>query len=464
MNTFIKKNQIYLQMFFKAMFLIHLLFCYNAYIVGTLISKIITVVAVVSGALLLLTRLTELKKILFSFEGAMLLLFMASYLVSVVLNIQYGYYEGLKYFIWLILLLGGVFWTNRDATHEQVRREIFFLCIILIGYAVVMNCISLGLLFARYSGFYNAADGRIYLIGFAYWGRLYGVYVDPNYGAVVSGAAILAACFCLTYVKKAWIRVLFVLSMIPSILNCAFSASRTGLVSLGIGGAAFLFAYVWRKGKKHHVLKALGAAVCGLMAVIIILTGTVSGYNKLMAGLASGSEKLEDTEKKQQELIIGRQTELNGDISNRRFDIWKSGWDIFKQKPVFGVGWGNNVEYVKQNIPDSYLINNDLATFDVFHNSFIDILVDQGIVGIVITLVFMGGVIVMLIKTFRRREYDAGVMALLFGGVAMLGFSGCVLSVLVYVNCGLSYLFWLFLGYLVYFCRRGDQEKGLVKE
>ena len=65
MNTFIKKNQIYLQMFFKAMFLIHLLFCYNAYIVGTLISKIITVVAVVSGAVLLLTRLTELKKILF---------------------------------------------------------------------------------------------------------------------------------------------------------------------------------------------------------------------------------------------------------------------------------------------------------------------------------------------------------------------------------------------------------------
>ena len=90
MNTFIKKNQIYLQMFFKAMFLIHLLFCYNAYIVGTLISKIITVVAVVSGAVLLLTRLTELKKILFSFVGAMLLLFMASYRGSVVFNIGAG--------------------------------------------------------------------------------------------------------------------------------------------------------------------------------------------------------------------------------------------------------------------------------------------------------------------------------------------------------------------------------------
>lgn len=229
---------------------------------GTLISRIITIVAVVSGAILLLTRLTELKKILFSFEGVMLLLFMASYLVSVVLNIQYGYYEGLKYFIWLILLLGGVFWTNRDATHEQVRREIFFLCIILIGYAVVMNCISLGLLFARYSGFYSAADGRIYLIGFAYWGRLYGVYVDPNYGAVVSGAAILAAGFCLTYVKKAWIRVLFVLSMIPSILNCAFSASRTGLVSLGIGRGCFPVCICMEKGQKTSCTKSIK---CGCM-------------------------------------------------------------------------------------------------------------------------------------------------------------------------------------------------------
>lgn len=71
------------------------------------------------------------------------------------------------------------------------------------------------------------------------------------------------------------------------------------------------------------------------MAVIIILTGTVSGYNKLMAGLASGSERPEDTEKKQQELIIGRQTELNGDISNPNALIFGRVDGIFLSRNLF---------------------------------------------------------------------------------------------------------------------------------
>lgn len=70
------------------------------------------------------------------------------------------------------------------------------------------------------------------------------------------------------------------------------------------------------------------------------------------------------------------------DISNRRIDIWKSAIEIFKEKPVFGVGHNTVLAYVEAEQEDSYLINNDHMHFSSMHNAFFDILVAQGAVGL----------------------------------------------------------------------------------
>ena len=67
-------------------------------------------------------------------------------------------------------------------------------------------------------------------------------------------------------------------------------------------------------------------------------------------------------------LEIGREQDISGDISNRRFSIWKSGIDLFAESPLIGVGgYSNIVTFAQENIPTTYLVANDYKIFDSFH-------------------------------------------------------------------------------------------------
>lgn len=468
MRRYIDKYEMKIQLLFKSLFLIHLLFSINILLVGTAVSKLVMVASVFVGFILLITRLFDFKQILFSFEGAVLLVFMVSYVVSVILNIQYGYISGIKYFIWFSLLMGGVFWINRKNSRREVYREMLLLSIVLIVVTTITNIINIGLLLDKYNCFYPGADGNHYLMGFADWGRLYGIYTDPNYGAVISCAAVIAAVFCFFSVRKTVWKGLLAISVIPNLFYCSFSASRTGKLALMIGSAVIVFVYLLRKCGKMYLLKSAAAAVLVAVVAFGVFDGVQVGYNTIQYYLVEKEESPSDKNNSEQPgesekpgvKPIGRtEEELQGDISNRRFDIWKSGFNIFKKNPVFGIGWNNTVAYIQKNMPDSYMLGtvNNLADFDIFHNSFIDVFVFQGIFGGVIMIALMLYVLVLLIKKLISRKYEPWFFAMAVATVILCVFSGCVLSVLVYFNNPISYLFWLCLGYVMYFCKTEEE-------
>ena len=473
MKSYIDKYGVQLQLLFKILFLIHLLFSLNIILVGTPIAKLVMVVSVFLGFVLLLTRLTQWRQIIFSFEGAVLILFLISYIVSVVINMRYGINSGLKYFIWFCLLIGGVFWVDRNIEHRLIKREMLTLSVVLLIIVTITNIVSLALLISKYNTIYAGADGNYYVMGFASWGRLYGVYVDPNYGAVISCAAILAAVFCLLYAKRLIWKIIFALSVIPNIFYCAFSASRTGKIAMMIGSAIIVFVYLLKKCKKIYWLKSVAAAVCASVVSIAVLNGVQAGYNKIQLYISESKQNIpnqpvnnttpnnsDKTDKPSENTesnvtIIDRTEELNGDISNRRFDIWSSGLKVFMKNPLFGIGWNNTIAYVRENMPDSYLLGeiNDLAYFDIFHNSFIDVFVFQGLFGGILMIILIIYTLILLIKKIVHRKYEPRMFAWSVAGIMLCVFSGCVLSVLVYFNNAISYLFWLFLGYIMYFCK-----------
>lgn len=90
------------------------------------------------------------------------------------------------------------------------------------------------------------------------------------------------------------------------------------------------------------------------------------------------------------------------DISNRRFDIWKSAVEIFKTSPVFGISRANILPYVDDNLPDSYLVTNEYMRFDSMHNMFFEILVSQGAVGLITFLTF---IIFVIVGIFKYGKY-----------------------------------------------------------
>lgn len=459
MKRYIDKYGANAQLLFKALFLIHLIFSLNILIVGTAVSKLVLAASVLVGVVVLFTRLFEIKQIIRSFEGAVLILFIISYIVSVLVNIRYGFMSGAKYFIWFCLLMGGVFWINRNTDRKMVYREFIILGIILIVITTIMNLVNIGLLIEKYSSIYASADGNYYVMGYASWGRLYGIYTDPNYGSVISSVAVVSALFCFLSTRSNVLRVLFAISVIPNFFYCSFSASRTGNITMMLGIAVFLFIFLIRKFGKMYLLKSAAVSVCAAVVSVIMFNGIQTGYNSIQKHISQSisssqtNTDITDSEPEDAPTIGRTEEELQGDISNRRFDIWNSGFEIFKKNPVFGIGWNNTVAYVSENIPDSYMLGdiNGLANFDVFHNSFMDVFVFQGLTGGVIMLALIVYVLILLVKETAARKYEPKYFALSVATVLLCVFSGCVLSVLVYFNNVISYLFWLFLGYIIYF-------------
>ena len=335
---------------------------------------------------------------------------------------------------------------------------------LIIGITSVMNLISMIMMFVNYCGYCILDDGRSFLIGVAYWGRLYGIHTDPNYGSVLSVIALIAGIYFFLKLKKTWLRVLMIISAALQAMFIIFSASRTGLVATCVCMLLFWFMYSLHKKKK--IIRACIVAVVAVVVVLGVNKGVVVGYNYTVTQISKLQEEhkkpdKKDEEKKDEMVKLGRKEELEGDVSNRRFDLWKNAVDMTKTSPVVGVSFGNFIPYAEENLPDCYMISNDFATFNAFHNMFMDLIASQGIIGFIVFIGIMLSSLWYLLKHYKTiPEADKPVCAFLFSACAAMLVSSLFVSEILYVNNQVTVLFWTLWGFLIYFVKKGEQQKG----
>ncbi|MGN0520160.1 MAG: O-antigen ligase family protein, partial [Candidatus Fimenecus sp.] len=116
-----------------------------------------------------------------------------------------------------------------------------------------------------------------------------------------------------------------------------------------------------------------------------------------------------------------------------------------------GITFRNYIPYAEQNLPETYIVNNDSGKFPSMHNSFVDVLVSQGILGMILLLCFIASVLTVFFRYFFKAkgvEYRYNTFLLL-----------CFLPVFVsmmfysetfYMNTGGAFLFWSFLGFFMH--------------
>ena len=69
----------------------------------------------------------------------------------------------------------------------------------------------------------------------------------------------------------------------------------------------------------------------------------------------------------------------------QRLEMWKAGWVMFRDSPIFGVGNDGSVKIKKKLIEDG-VISSKLMSFTHVHNEFIESLSKRGIVGLIFLL------------------------------------------------------------------------------
>lgn len=79
----------------------------------------------------------------------------------------------------------------------------------------------------------------------------------------------------------------------------------------------------------------------------------------------------------------------SGGIGDARLPVYRTTWDLFQQRPVFGWGWQSFRYIFRQVQPDDYKLQNEQRTASVVldaHNDWLQRLMELGLVGAVLSL------------------------------------------------------------------------------
>lgn len=467
---FIKKDYVrILEWSFKISYLLLGLATFNAFLYSSPIQPLLVKLCLVLGILTLIGRLIFFRDYIKTPGWIVLALFCVSFLLSIFVNRSYGQAGAdFKWLIWTGMLFFLLYVCDSSKSVQAYKKEFSVIAHIIIIYGALSAAAGLIMMKTLYYKVWLTGDGETMFAGFR-WGRLWGIYTDPNYGGVLSTAAVL---LCLYFIleKKGMIKK--VIYGVLIVLNCGyivFSDSRTSeiclIAALGFWG---IYSAVTKKGSVKR-------RCIGLAAIAVFSVAFLGGAFYLKAEVSTQVQKQMDVKLKKELANKPKQTlndqqtrhdksrkdDLKADVSNGRIALWTGGLEVWKTKPVLGTGYNSFLPYVKDKLPDSYLINNPQGEYVSLHNTYLNILAYQGIVGFVIFFVFL---ILVLIRWWRGqasvKDGDRNYIAVLSACVLTAGISMVFLLDGLYTNSPGSFALWTFLGYLMHdTVKEGIEEK-----
>lgn len=442
------------------------------------------------GIALLLLRLLRAKSYLKTPGIWLLAGLIALYAVSSVVNFSYGGMSGFvsngKATVWMscqMLLL----YAFDTPSLEDLKKEFRVMCWVIVGFNFLSVLVSYAMLIINYSYLY-IGDGTSIMSGVV-WNRLWGTFIDPNYGAVEAVVAILISAYFFQEKKNIGLRIFFLVNIVLSVMYVVYSDSRTGMVVLAIAIVSYTFLGLVYTGKKIR-RGVVSVLTCGAIAVCLALgvlgsfsvvktvgllpreaylqmqnnwsqganpTGdTVAGESEVPEADASTQQPTEDT------LEIGRgEEQLDTGAGNRRLAIWKSGLEIAKKSPMFGTTFRNLVPFAYQETPYTYIIHNEDKVFWDFHNCFVNVLACQGIPALILFLAF---VVIVLKKAItyllRNPKTMLKEQILLVSVLATIAGGAMFNSMIMYVSSIETAIFWIFLGYCMQICHLEEKANA----
>lgn len=453
---------------FKLYYLIYLLLAFNAYINERKFMSYATLILTAAGILILGCMAIQMQRYKSMCNIKLNLFFITSYVFSSVCMYRYGFTDNGKECIWLFLSMIVLYASSYCYTREEIKKEFQVLSVVWAVYCTVINAISISMVvWGREYGVQTYSEGvkGYKVIGFK-WGRLWGLYDDPNHGATIAVAAIILALYLIWSTEKKWLKAIWLLTILVQFIYISLSDSRTGLVTLVV--VTFLWSAVSMYLKGRHkgmaAKKTLGVGIITGVLLSAAVAGAVyeceQQYNVIDKKLEVAWKKKNKTIQKPVSGQVGRKKDLVQDASNGRLDIWESGFEISKTSPVYGVSFRNMTAYAEEKLPKTYLVNNgEGVKYDSLHNAAMDVLVSQGVIGIAIVLL----ILLNTVRLMRRKlgiieKQDRYTVLACFTVLSAMGAGSMFLSIVFYLNAPQTYVFWLCFGYFITFLQKERRD------
>lgn len=419
--------------------------------------------------------------------------------ISSALGFKYGYMENVKTIANLFIQFCLLYVVSVKKDRKSLEKEFRVIATAVSAVWLVAVAVSVYMYFAditytanRYlwgdvteipQGFVREHMGAVVM-------RLWGVFVDPNFASAVSIALIAMSLFSVVSSKNKGFRAFHTVNILFQYLYVVLSNSRMGLLALCLSTLAggWYYSFFILGGKKLNIIiKEIFAVIMAVICVAacygsVLLTKTVLPYVRLGIEYTAefiGSEDEsttqaeettlpeettvpgeevstqeatteettteEPTTQKEVEKLDRQDVVVKEDISNGRFGLWMEGLKtVFKENPVLGVG-PRNYHSAAKEIDDSTRISTGYS----IHNSYIELLMGNGIIGALVLVLFLvlcaKDIIVLRYKNPRKAK----TIGFLAAGMINLLACGMFIACLFYTLSGATIILFTFLGYAV---------------
>lgn len=435
------------------------------------IQPILVKLTLVLGLFVILVRIINWKKYRKMPCLILMIFFCLSFLLSTFMNRQYGMTDNLKWILWTGIQFFALYVCDLDRDTEKYRKEFNILSHLMIIVTSVSAVTSLVMMVQSYSEYLTTPEGEFIVTGYT-WDRLWGVYTDPNYGAVFSVIGFILAVLFI-FQQKGIKKLFYVIAALLNLGYVTYSDSRTGEIAFVLcGGFLLYFCLIHRKSenKKYRYVKNLLIVLCIMIVSVggmqVLKTENTRYQTEMANKTAQKTTKPQTTistkTKKGNKIQTARHENIEKDATNGRISLWKSAVEVWQTSPIYGAGYSTFISYAKEHVPETYAVNNEVGDYTSMHNAFFNTLAFQGILGFVLFLLITFRIIqYVLLPVFKKSDSDSLYL------IAILAVAGTVLiSMLllldgIYTNSPSAFALWVFSGYLVqysYQVRR--EEKG----
>ncbi len=418
--------------------------------------------------------------------------------ISSFAGFRYGYVENIKAIANLFIQFCLLFVVGITKTVRDIKKEVRIIGNCVGAAWFVAALISVFMYFSDISytqnrylwgetteivqGFVHKHFGHVVM-------RLWGIFVDPNFASAICIVVICLSLFVILNSKNKAEKIFHTVNIVLQYLYVVLSNSRMGLLILCLTSFAaawyYVFIFIGRK-KFHFIVKEIVCIALALVFTVacyvsVQLTKTVLPYVRYGIELVTSGEKDNSEEKVTAEADISSdEADMTGkkpssaadneqpsvekldrqdvvtksDVSNGRFSLWKEGLvTVFRGNELFGVGPRNYHAVAKEVNPET-----KISTGYSIHNSFVELLMGNGIAGTLIMLLFLALAASDAVKARYIRPRNAESAGILMAGVLSLLACGMFIACLFYTLSGAAVIMFVLLGYGVRLCNCNEED------
>lgn len=389
-----------------------------------------------------------------------LILFIVIMGVSSIFNLKYGLFENIKLLMWQLIIFFIVYQFGKD--YGQNKFTDLYSWILRLSWFIA-NSVSVSMFVIHYAK-KIPIKYKYYPVRLGWLGnRLFGVFTDPNFGAVISVIVIFMEISYLVYRNRKslfeWIFSL--LNIFVQFSFISLSVSRTAQVVLISLTMFYLFFIIYssKKLKPNRILKIIVSII--IATVVSLSVYELTNFTKeFYAKVPNIYQDIIFDAKVQKDSAIDKNTtedkpvyqpsfnrpDVNSDnVSNLRFQLWNSSFQIFKSSPLLGGSPGNYLKYAHDKLPKTLMGHDKLTA----HNLFFLVLASTGLLGIITLFGFLLKKSLKILK-YLFTSQDLVRSKLLFYILYIFGVavSAMFITELVLVSTIGAITFWMYLGVL----------------